>query len=410
MIKKIFRLRIYTAIILLILLYSFSIVNAITQFPTIQQNFIIDAANNTEPNFFIRTQTYIKRLNYHINNNFYSRYTFVELYGAWQRLLNKKEENNFEVIMDNEGQAHYEYFGKNGHVDPALAKRVANLKKSLPTKTQVIAIIPPEKDIPDYTSFEQGLPFGYYNERATNYIHELQQKNIAAFDIRKSLTQSSIKPADIFFKTDHHWRVTTAFFAYQHLAHYLQTNYNFPINQAYLDKENWNFLTYKNAFLGSMGRKTGRYYLGTVDDITLIFPKFNTNYEMLMEYNKDTVLHPKGRFEEALLSYVPFQNNLDQFNPYYDKYSSYLSGDYALAHIVNKNSQGPKVLFIKDSIARPVSAFLSTMCSEVWLIDPRYYKASIDGFAKSHDLDYVFIMFLPQDLTSDFFAFGKTAD
>jgi hypothetical protein len=130
-----------------------------------------------------------------------------------------------------------------------------------------------------------------------------------------------------------------------------------------------------------------------------------------MEYTKEMILHPEGRFEETLLSYVPFRNGVSPFNTYYDKYSSYLSGDYRLAHIVNENNpNGPKVLFIKDSIARPVAAFLSTMCSEVWLVDPRYYKDNIEDFVGQHQLDYIFVMFLPQDITLEFFPFCQETE
>ncbi len=406
MVKIFFRIKIFTAFVLLVCWYSFSLVNVVASFSKIHEGFLNDLKNNKEQGFFAQSQTNLQQLNYHLNENVYKRYAFIEAYGFLQRLLDKKEENNFEVVQDEQGLEHYQYFGKNGDVDPCLGERVKKLESFAQQKTKVIAIIPPEKDIPEYTIYETGLPNGYYNERADAYIRDLTQKQIAALDLRKDIEASSLDKSKLFFKTDHHWRSETAFWAYQDLADYLKDHYGFPINPAYLNKDNWNFLTYRNVFLGSMGRKIGRYYSG-IDDITLIYPKFNTDYEMRMEYNKDMVLFPKGRFEEALLSYVPFRNERDPFDTYYDKYSSYLSGDYPLAHIVNKNSAGPKVLFIKDSIARPVAAFLSTLCSEVWLIDPRYYQDSMDDFVSTHDLDYIFIMFLPQDITPDFFPFGQ---
>lgn len=405
MVKSFFRIKIFTAFILIGCWYGFSVVNFVTSFPKIQDGFLNDIRNKKEDSI-AQSQTYIQQLNYHLNENVYKRYAFIELYGFLQRLMGKKEENNFEVVQDDQGQAHYQYFGKNGDVDPRLAERVKNLESFAQPQTKVIAIVPPEKDIRGYTTYERGLPNGYFNEKADAYIQDLQQQQIAVLDLRKDLATSSLDQSELFFKTDHHWRIETAFWAYQDLARYLNSHYGFVVDPVYLNKENWNFLTYKNAFLGSMGRKTGSFYSG-IDDITLIYPKFNTDYDMRMEYSKDMVLFPKGRFEETLLSYVPFRNGLDPFDTYYDKYSAYLMGDYPLAHIVNKNSHGPKVLFIKDSMARPVAAFLSTMCSEVWLIDPRYYKDSIDDFVTMHELDYIFVMYLPQDITIDFFPFGQ---
>jgi len=406
MIKKFFLMKTIAALLLVVVWYAFTIMNFMSSFSKISEGFSHDLESEIHADLFSRGKIYIDKLNYHLNENVYMRYSFVELYGCLQRVLDKNEENNFEVVKDQQGMGHYEYFGKdNGYVDPRLAERVKKLADFAQAKTKIIAIIPPEKDIENHTTYAKGLPNGYYNEKADMYIQNLAEKNVAYLDLRADLKDSSIEKSNIFFKTDHHWRIETAFWAYQDLAKYLQNQYDFVVDPFYVDKGNWNFLTYKNIYLGSMGRKTGMYYSGA-DDITLIYPKFNTKYQINMEYTKDLILEPEGRFEENLLSYVPFQNGLDPFNTYYDKYSSYLSGDYRLAHIVNENNpNGPKVLFIKDSIARPVAAFLSTMCSEVWLVDPRYYKDNIEDFVAEHPLDYIFVMFLPQDITIDFFPF-----
>lgn len=408
MIEKFFRMKIITAAILVIFWLSFSAINLWASLPKIADGFANDLAKESQHDFLGNGKAYIDKLSFHLNENVYKRYAFVEIYGFIQRLLGKNEENNFEVVMDEQGMAHYQYFGKNGDVDHSLAKRVARLKDYAQAKTKIMAIVPPEKDIEGYTTYQRGLPNGYYNQKADNYLQDLADNQVDALDLRPALSESGIAPNEVFFKTDHHWRVETAFWAYKELAICLQQKYGFVVDPFYMDKENWNFLTYDAVYLGSMGRKTGMYYSG-VDDITLIYPKFNTKYELRMEYTKDLVLNPSGRFEETLLSYVPFRNGIDPFNTYYDKYASYLSGDYRLIHIVNEeNPTGPKVLFIKDSIARPTAAFLTTMCSEVWLLDPRYYDDSMEAFISTHELDYIFVMFLPQDITSDFFPFGKT--
>ncbi|MBP2631291.1 MAG: hypothetical protein H6Q70_1919 [Firmicutes bacterium] len=411
MIKKFFLMKIIAALFLVVVWYAFAVMNFISSFPKINEGVSYDLEGELSGDFLSKGKLYIDKLNYHLNENVYMRYSFVELYGFLQRLMDKNEENNFEVVKDKEGWGHYEYFGKNnGGVDPRLAERVKNLADFAQSQTKIIAIIPPEKDIENYTTYAEGLPNGYYNEKADAYIRDLAEEKVPYLDLRADLKDSSIESSKIFFKTDHHWRIETAFWAYQDLALYLQKQYSFEVDPFYLEKNNWNFLTYKNAYLGSMGRKTGMYYSGA-DDITLIYPKFNTKYQMQMEYTKNMILQPEGRFEETLLSYVPFRNGLSPFNSYYDKYASYLSSDYRLAHIVNENNpNGPKVLFIKDSIARPVAAFLSTMCSEVWLIDPRYYKADIEDFVGQHQLDYIFVMFLPQNIALDFFPFGKEAE
>ena len=56
----------------------------------------------------------------------------------------------------------------------------------------------------------------------------------------------------------------------------------------------------------------------------------------------------------------------------------------------------------------PVAAFLSTVCSDVYLVDPRYYEGNIIDFTNDiEELDYVMVAFSPQDLTEEFFRFGE---
>jgi hypothetical protein len=156
-----------------------------------------------------------------------------------------------------------------------------------------------------------------------------------------------------------------------------------------------------------MGRKTGAYYDG-VDDFTLIYPKFKTSYEYYSKSGEQEATLD-GRFEEALLTVSPFRNEKGVYALEGDKYSTYLFGNRGIVHVQNKdNPQGPKVLFIKDSLTVPLAAFFSTVCSDVYLVDPRYYKDDIPKFVNGiNGLDFVFMSFSPQDLTEEFFPFYK---
>ncbi|MDF2565711.1 MAG: hypothetical protein K0Q53_2106, partial [Massilibacillus sp.] len=42
--------------------------------------------------------------------------------------------------------------------------------------------------------------------------------------------------------------------------------------------------------------------------------------------------------------------------------------------------------------------------------DPRYYKDNIEDFVGQHQLDYIFVMFLPQDITLEFFPFCQETE
>ncbi|MNN69410.1 hypothetical protein D3C81_1851980 [compost metagenome] len=60
---------------------------------------------------------------------------------------------------------------------------------------------------------------------------------------------------------------------------------------------------------------------------------------------------------------------------------------------------------MKDSYTVALAAFLSTVCSDIYMVDPRYYTGSIPEYIDSVKTDFVFVSFYPQDLTEDFFKF-----
>ena len=56
----------------------------------------------------------------------------------------------------------------------------------------------------------------------------------------------------------------------------------------------------------------------------------------------------------------------------------------------------------------PFATFASLRCHNVYMIDPRYYEDSIEDFINSKNMDYVVVMFSPDDLAEDFFTFGES--
>ena len=51
-----------------------------------------------------------------------------------------------------------------------------------------------------------------------------------------------------------------------------------------------------NSYLGSLGRKVGKYYAG-LDDFALIYPKFKTSFDVKMK-SYDYELDLSGRFDK----------------------------------------------------------------------------------------------------------------
>ena len=55
----------------------------------------------------------------------------------------------------------------------------------------------------------------------------------------------------------------------------------------------------------------------------------------------------------------------------------------------------------------PVASFLSTVCSDIYLLDTRYYNDDMVSYVNQlKGIDMVMVSYHTQDLTDAFFAFG----
>lgn len=402
-IKRMFLKKFITSIFFLVFLLVFSFQNFKVEYKP-----LLESLKKQKLNYSNISET-IKSIENTMNENVYQKYKFINVYGYLQQLMDKHEESNFEVVKDNDGLLHYTFFANKPNSVDEIVSRVRAFNDGLKDENKkFIYLMTPDKYIRGYTKFETGIPYNYANETADNFLEELSKNKVDTIDLRKNLDESDIPYNELFFKTDHHWKIQTVFLAFGELVNKLNTDYNINLDsdKFYTNKENYNFITYEECYVGSMGRKTGTLY-GGVDDFTLVYPKFKTSYSFYSK-NGEQEVNGEGRFEEALLSTSPFRTENITYALEADKYFSYLHGNLGLVHVHNKNNEnGPKVLFIKDSLAVPLATFLSTVCSDVYLIDPRYYKEDIPKFANETDLDFIFMSFYPQNLTEEFFPFYK---
>lgn len=400
-INRLFSKKIKTSIIFMFFLFIFAIVNFKYAYKPIidsikRQN--ISYCNVNESRWSLEAA---------INENFYLKNVFVDIFSYVQNLMNKNEERNFEVVKDSSGILHYTSFADKPNYTDEILARVKTFKTSINNgNVKFIYLMAPDKFIKGYTKFEMGIPYNYANETADNFIEGLKENNIDTLDLRKVLDGSEIEIEEVFYKTDENWKIETSFWAFKELINKLNNDYKMSLDEDgfYRNAENYNFIKYEGSYIGSMGRKTGKYYSGA-EDFTLVYPKFKTSYSFSSKMGEQ-LLNLDGRFEDALILKSSLRNEKDLYSLESGQYTTYLYGNSEFAHIHNKsNEKGPKVLFIKDSSATPMAAFFSTVCSDVYLIDPRYYKDDISAFINQTQLDFVFMSSYPQNLSSEFISF-----
>ena len=161
-------------------------------------------------------------------------------------------------------------------------------------------------------------------------------------------------------------------------------------NDYYLDEANWEATSWQQNFLGSQGRRVGRFY-GGLDDFTLLSPAFETDFHVELKEQDGEVVEKDGGFDDVLLD----QTMLTDPDVYTNRYGAYWGKDYpwVLADNLN-NDSGATLLIIKDSYSLPFGAFLATAADKLYMVDLRYFDiADLSGYIQEIAPDAIIIMY-----------------
>ena len=207
-----------------------------------------------------------------------------------------------------------------------------------------------------------------------DFIGLLEEREIPVLDLMEEMETQGRTMEDSYFQTDHHWLPETGLWAAGEIAGALGLE-----NEA-LQPERYSTQTYSDLFLGSEGKKVGRFFtpLG-LDDFSVITPDFDTDL---------TVTDYTGTRTGAFADTVLVEKNLHTEDPYLaNPYVVYTGGDYPLQTIQNHGmAEGETVLVIRDSYACAVTPFLSLAAGEVHTVDVRYWTGTQEA---DTILDYV---------------------
>lgn len=232
------------------------------------------------------------------------------------------------------------------------------------------------------------LPDGFRSEVPMQIESMLESFRNESIDVIDTLPVLSMTAADVeetFYRTDHHWKPTAAFTAYQMIMTHLKEIYpDEPYDEELMKIENWTIHEMPDQFLGSRGKRVGIYFTG-LDALQWITPNFDT---ALSCYDQGTRLFLDGSYEEVFLRQAFLQPNTDYLHT--NNYQVYI-GVSKLLQI--KNMQAPstqRLLIIQDSFGRPLLTFLAMQFREVYVIDARSASSmTIDEYVNRINPDLV---------------------
>ncbi len=311
--------------------------------------------NLLEKNF---TPTYEK----YISDQFLYRDFWISLKSNIDRTIGKKEFNGV-------------YLGKN---DILLQKFIRPEKQDMNSKINAIntfqlanpavkthvmlvptAISMLKDALPKYISSEDEL-------FSINQVRKSLNTDIHFIDVYPLL--SSKRQEELYYKTDHHWTTKGAFYAYLELSKSLNFNPH--------KKESFTINKITHHFYGSLYSKTGFSHIKP-DSIELYEPKEAIDYKV-------------AYMDEGVTSNSVYEmENIKKK----DKYSVFFNGNHPLVKMTTENTNGKKLLVIKDSYANALLPFLLPHYSEIHVIDLRYFNEDVALYLQNNNIHELLLLY-----------------
>ncbi|MBO7683517.1 MAG: hypothetical protein J6T51_02185, partial [Kiritimatiellae bacterium] len=246
-----------------------------------------------------------------------------------------------------------------------------------------------------------GWPLANLNDEALRAVSALEGRGVRTLDLVRALAATRKDVAANFYPTDHHWRGRAALKA----ARLVSRRLSDVLGDASLRSPpqlragNWERRVERGAFLGSHGRRTGRFFAGT-DDFEYFVPKFRTDIARYMGGRPCA----SGEFVKSVLEMRFLSKGLHERNAY----GVYGTDRNEVAFVNGKARSSAKVLFVKDSFANPVAGFLATVCREVVKVDPRRCESrdEILRLVEKHRPDAVVMLVHPVAMRNEKFVFA----
>ena len=236
----------------------------------------------------------------------------------------------------------------------------------------------------------------FSNQNADAFLALLEDAGVDTFDIREVIFDEKLPHHELFYRTDHHWRAETGFWASRHILQLLKESYGYDIDPSVLDNNKFDSVDYPAWFLGSQGKKV-TLSVTTPDDFSLLYPKYPTDFHYVIP---DKEIDVDGDFS------VTYDMSQVDVVDYYNKspYLAYNYGNRPLITVENKLCpDNGKILLIHDSFGDAVISFLSLGLKNVAALDLRYFTGSVHSFIESEKPDAVLLLYNPN-------SFGDSVD
>jgi len=294
---------------------------------------------------------YMEDYETYLNDQFVSRNTWITLKTGMDMLLQKKEING--VYLADDGYLIEQHLDSDFKED-TIAKKLDLLDKLVEQYPQIQVLLAPTAD----NILTEKLPFQapYFDQRAfLSRVKDTigEEHVIDVFPVLSEHAQEAI-----YYKTDHHWTTTGAYYAYLEWA---KANDFEPMDYS-LDT----LQAVTGDFEGTLQSKLNMPVKG--EEIH-IFPQTLTS-PVKLKY--DMMLETESFYEEK---YLTGKN----------KYGYFLDDNHGLIEITTDGPAKKQLFIIKDSYANTMIPLLAEHYGKIYVLDLRYFNGKLFPFMESMD-------------------------
>lgn len=323
---------------------------------------------------------------------------YINLNGMMANSMRQKKVNDV-VKLDN---GHLTSYGtEKQEIDSAYNAMKKIYDRQLDHDGMLLVVLTPSQ----ISKYEDFSPAGYNkdfsNENLDSFSEKLVKNGIPVLDLREKMNEQQISYDEAFYKTDHHWTAEMGFWAYAEILKKLSEMGEIrDVDSFYIDADNYEFKLYEDSFLGSSGKRTGKYFAGT-DDFRVIVPKFDHNISVSIPTQD---FEQTGRYENVSYRYdMEAMDKMLKKNDYYNinPYGLYGHGDTDLTHW--RNPQAPEeasFMLIGDSFGNVPFSLMSLYAQKCDELDMRHFQGAFaDVYAEAHP-DIVIVTVTPTGILS----------
>ena len=215
----------------------------------------------------------------------------------------------------------------------------------------------------------------YHDGNILDDINQECADTVEFIDISQEFIRNR-EDKQLYYKTDHHWTSEGAYLAYKLWAE----------NEGIAVREKQDYSIEKtDGFFGTTYTKSALW--NEKPDAIEIW-EYPINVSVLVEDSLGDKQQDGMFFKEYDRMF--FKEHLEE----QDKYPVFFDGNHGFERIINNdNSDGRKILVVKDSYAHSFVPFMAENCSQIDMVDLRYYMDSVSQLTEGNNYDEVLIIY-----------------